>query len=633
MVRKQSPSSSYYKWTTSIGQGAGYDGAYLQRLCWEFDTADFKRATVQRATFSAELMWTPSCQERGVELWRTANISSSTSWNNLPAWGERQNTLSASAGHESCDPYGRTVEFNAIEAANWSATGLHTVVTLGLKAVTETDDQSWKQFPHDVSFSVLYSFPPDKPTLTTFADPAVQCGSVIGGVKPRVRTQLLDDDNDNVKAEFEAYSGSTIVAANKIWSETAEPGSASDTYFTSATRIQNSAGALPPGPYVWRVRAREEAALGQAGDWSDPCTFTVDNSLVQQPGLSVPGGTTWSIDANPVTLTLLPTASGGTVPAGTAYYRWSLNSDSPTSGNVLATGTSKQVPISVSTDKAGVNVLRVWAYNSADSRSVPYVYTFDTNGSSSVFAAQYLFDEGTGATSDDKAGTLDLTGMTGLWGIRGKYRDSGATTELQDNLLQLTAASTPPQTTAPVVATNTSFTVSVWVDTADLTAERIAVSQSSGAVNYFTLGVAPSCGAAPTYACYRFGVWNGSTMKYVESTRGAVGDALEGLVHVVGDISKTGKIRIRVIVDGQIQSNTNDPDRSPPTSTSATGQLVVGGTKTSGAFAKQWVGYIDNVMVMQGLLDDAALVQLDATDGGRCYSARYDTTGITPCAN
>ena len=86
----------------------------------------------------------------------------------------------------------------------------------------------------------------------------------------------------------------------------------------------------------------------------------------------------------------------------------------------------------------------------------------------------------------------------------------------------------------------------------------------------------------------------------------------------MGDISKTGKIRIRVIVDGQIQSNTNDPDRSPPTSTSATGQLVVGGPRPQ-ALRQQWVGYIDNVMVMQGLLDDAALVQLDATDGGRCY--------------
>lgn len=631
MVRKQSPTSSYYKWTSMYGQGAGYDGYYLQRLYWRFDTVDFKHAQIQEATFSAKLLWTPSCQERGVQLWRTGSISSSTSWNNLPSWEFRQNTLSAAAGHDSCDPYGRTMEFNAVEAATWAADGYHNTVTLGLKAVTETDDESWKQFPHTVSLSVQYSFPPNQPSDLGLADPAVACDSVIGGVKPRVRARLVDVDLDNLEAEFEAYTGTTIVAANKIWSETAELGAASGTSFTSATRIQKADGTLPDGQYVWQVRAREASAQNLAGPWSGPCGFTVDNSVVAQPGLSVPGATVWSVDANPVTVTLLPTAAGGPVPANVAYYRWSLNSDSPTSSNVVAVGTSKQVPVSVATDKAGVNVLRVWAYISADSRSVPYVYTFDTN-SSSAFAAQYLFDEGTGSITDDKAGTNDLTGMTGLWGLRGNYRDAGATTELADNFVQLTAASTPPQTANPVVSTNTSFTVSAWVDTSDLTAERVAVSQGAGAINHFTLGVSPTCGTAPsTYACYRFGVWNGTTMQYVESTRSAAGDVLAGLVHVVGDISKTGKARIRVIVDGQIQTDTKN--LSAPAVTSATGQLIVGAAKNTSGFSNRWVGSIDNVMAMQGLLDDAALVQLNATDGGRCYSsARYDA-GITPCAN
>lgn len=641
MVRQQSPSTKFYNWTTSGGQGAGYDGGYLQRLFWELDTSSLIHATISRATFSIRETWTPACTEWGMELWRTLSISSTTTWNTQPHWEDLLDNQQDSAGHPSCNPYGRTMEFNALAGVTFAAAGSDSHLTLGLRAHTESNSSTWKQFQdHNVTLRVTYSFPPDAPSLLSLADPLVPCTTpipVIGGVKPRVSAQLTDADHDNVIAQFEAFSGTTATGTS-MWSENTAPGANSDTRFTSNTRIQKSDGTLPDGTYTWHVRAAEASGFGLVGPWSAPCTFTVDNSLVAKPGLVVPGGTAWNIDGDPTTVTLTPSEIPPyTVPANFSYYRWSLNSSAPTSTNLVPTATNRQQTITVSPNRAGVNILRVWAYSAAGNVSAPYAYTFDTNATNSAFASRYFFDEPITSTSvSDQAGTHPLTVLAGTLASRGTYRVEGSggspSTEVHDGRLLLAGSeATPALSAGTAVSTDQSFTVSAWVDPTNLTGDHVAVSEGGSTGSNFTLGISDTCGASPNvHACYRFGFRNGAgSMVYAESTRLPSQDSAAGLVHIVGDISKTGIGRIRVIVDGNIEENRTA--MTAPTVASS-GPLMIGASGTTSAYSNKWVGSIDNVMVMQGLLDDAALVQLDATDAGRCYVDRYDS-GLTACAH
>lgn len=647
MVRKEQPSTSFYNWFSSNGRWAGNDGTYVERLLWEFDVADLEGAQIDYAEFTGRLLASDSCADHGLELWRTGGINSSTTWSNQPTWVTRLDKRYDSAGHENCNRYGRLVEFNATDAVTYTADAPYPRLILGLRATSETSTASWKLFRHKVSLNVQYRFPPGIPTGLGMSDPTVPCVAgttpVIGGVKPRLLANMFDGDIENLKSEFQVAEGTTISDSTpKFWTEINEDAQHPQrfatelpTVFSTLGRVQNPAGELPDGTYTWRVRAIEVVSGGFAGPWSQPCTFTVDNSLLGTPGLIVPSGTVWSIDADPPEVTVTPLADpGASVPANVAYYRWSLNSDSPTSDPVAATATDKRITIKPRAEKAGLNVLRVWAYSASANRSLPLVYTFDTGGSSGQFSSQYKFDEGSGDTTADQLGAQSLTGMLGNWTLRGTFKADETLPAVDDNMVNLDGTeAAPPMTSGPVIDTAQSFTVSAWSRTAEIAATQTLLSQGSSTQSNFVLGTVADCGGGSS--CYAFGVRDGAgTMRYVYSARTPQQDAFSpALVHLVGDISTAGFARIRIMVDGQLvdsaKTATAVTGTRPPSSGTT---LLVGAGRAAGAYVDKWNGSIDDVTVMQGLLDDAALVQLDALDAGRCYITRTDG-GVTSCAN
>ncbi|WP_332641757.1 LamG-like jellyroll fold domain-containing protein [Aeromicrobium sp.] len=645
MIRKQDPSTEFYKWTSTNGRWAGnYEGT-VQRLLWEFDVTDLVGAQVDSAEFTSRLYGSESCADHGLGLWRTGGINSATNWSNQPSWVTLLQTRYDSAGHDNCNRYGRLLEFNATPAVVYTSDAPWTRLILGLRATAETSTASWKLFLNKASLNVQYRFPPGVPTGLGMSDPTVPCVAgnppVIGGVKPRLLANMFDGDIENLKSEFQVAQGTTIADATpKFWTEINSDAQHPQrnttelpTVFSTLGRVQNSAGELPDGTYTWRVRAVEVSGLN--GPWSEPCTFKVDNSLLGTPGLIVPPGTVWSIDETPPDVTITPLADpSAPVPANVAYYRWSLNSDSPTSDPVTATGADKRATFKPKVDKAGLNVLRVWAYSASANRSLPLVFTFDTGGSSGVFSSQYRFDEGVGNASSDQLGAQPLTGMLDNWAVRGTFKADETLPLVTDNMVSLDGTeAAPPMSSGPVVDTAQSFTASAWSRSPEIASTRTVLSQGSGVQSNFVLGTIADCGGGA--GCYAFGVRDGTgTMRYVYSNRAPQQDAFSpSLVHLVGDISKSGFSRIRIMVGGQLVDSVTSTSAVTGTRPPSAGNtMLVGAGRAGSAYVNKWNGAIDDVMVMQGLLDDAALVQLDAIDAGRCYSTRTDG-GVTPCAN
>jgi len=116
-----------YAWgngSDDLGEGVGQCGVwnnyycgpgYTQRLYFEFSPSSLKGKKVLDATFRVTEPWAFQCDPRWVDLERTGNISSSTTWSGRPSNLDLMVDRDVSAGRGSlCDPDSPTapIEFN-----------------------------------------------------------------------------------------------------------------------------------------------------------------------------------------------------------------------------------------------------------------------------------------------------------------------------------------------------------------------------------------------------------------------------------------------------------------------------------------------------------------------------------------
>src|SRR5690606_36271924 len=115
-VDKKFPNTAYYN-RADADTGVGYEPQYghTKRAFWRFAVFERTRnATIQSATLRTEVTHAFGCTNAKVELWRTGNISSATTWNNQPAKVTRLDTQTVRKGRSGCE--GSGVEFNATAA-------------------------------------------------------------------------------------------------------------------------------------------------------------------------------------------------------------------------------------------------------------------------------------------------------------------------------------------------------------------------------------------------------------------------------------------------------------------------------------------------------------------------------------
>ncbi|MFD3719985.1 FG-GAP-like repeat-containing protein, partial [Streptomyces sp. NPDC058674] len=333
-----------------------------------------------------------SCKSGDIQIWDTAGISTSTSWNNQPAWKRHVDSSGQSYGGRNCPGDSDTIELNVTSAVSDAARWSWPAWTVGLKSATDTVDVSWRKMnPDSARISTRYNTLPNTPADRSM-DPFVPCtGGQIGTTDEVVlRARISDAEDNGLHAEFnwwkeDDYSG-TI---QRPWVAVANGGVAT---------LRIPASQLTGSTYRWDVKGVDEAG---SGPWAGQCSFTLDRS---RPSTK-PGVSSVQFPANnPDNPTFARTEGIFNVTANGVTdvnrYQWYTATD-PTVHTVNAASLGGPGQIKYTPTAAGPHSLYVWSLDAAGNRSDATAYHF--------YAKRKL--------ERDKHGDVNGDGAVDIWSV------------------------------------------------------------------------------------------------------------------------------------------------------------------------------------------------------------------------
>ncbi|MGJ7021369.1 hypothetical protein J2Z78_006930 [Streptomyces griseorubens] len=531
-----------------------------------------------------------------MQLWRTKDISSSTTWNSQNAsgfWIDHLKTEEFAYGYEGCAA--KDAEFEVKSAVQQAANGKWSTMTFGLRASSESDGYGWKRFSDDAYLRVEYNRPPAQLKMS-------QLTMTYGGTcktpypPARVRTlgtiranNVTDPDGDNVGVQFQAkWDGGS-------WSPTRAAGKASGSSF--AISLPSS---IPKNKTVrWYARVFDGAqysAWSHAGAAS-ACYFVYDTSVPQAPTVSS-GEYPESDPANPEDPWYDGVGQYGSftvdgVDSDVTTYWYGINGD-PTSRNKITTSGGAARIAKVLPARPGVNFFTAQAFDSAGNGSEIRTYQYRVKAGQPD-RATWQMDEGAGANQakgSTPPRTLKLLGGTtaeaeGAVGtaVRFNGTDGYADTDLSP------------------VNTTQGFTVSAWVNFDQQPTRSMVVATQPGNI---------TAGFELYYSPVHGWVFN----QHASDTAGAASVMAKAATpapvtvgkwtHVAGSYDATLD-RLRLYVDGQLVG-----EKSWSTPWNARRGLRIGAGSYSGTPGNFFSGAIDDVQIFNRQLEDSEVTQLHA---------------------
>ncbi|MDX2605831.1 LamG domain-containing protein [Streptomyces caniscabiei] len=599
-----SPGTSF--WKTKHALGVGYD-AFVDnkksRSLFQFDTRRVAGKKIIDATFTAYAIWSANCDKRDVDLYRTSQISSSTTWNSQERslkWHAKVDTVSAAKGH-SADCKDGDIEFDATAAVAHTAKAKDTLTTLGLRA-DEGDPIAWKQFmspldPEATSarkprLSITYVTPPDsKPSSVKMSDPKIACSASSAPAQIRDATPRLtatptssDASNASLRPNFELYKGTSTTAT-----------SLKPTTWTDSGTAGTSVTATLDEKVTYKFRARTEYKYTWKGDthslygpWSGYCYFTVDSKGPLLPKVSSAvykecAGT--SCDAADPEQGSVGMTAGFKVEGGAGdvrRYDWWLNGVKL--GSKSFPTNTPTYEIEAAPDKRLTNTLRVQTYDGAGNASPHADYQFRVaKGSDPV--ASWKFDEGSGTTAADSSGnnrTLTLTSTT--W--TDKARLGGA-------LRTANVSGQGGVTAGTVLDTTNSFAVGGWVRLTSKDHISTVATQSGTRAGAFQLYFSQSL---DRWVFNRYAT--DADEPVIVRAQSKKPPVVGAWTHVMG-VYDHNKKQIRLYVNGQLQAATEFT-----TPWAAKGTFEVGRMKASGRYSSWFEGDLDHIQVWNRVVFD-----------------------------
>ncbi|MGH3656001.1 MAG: LamG-like jellyroll fold domain-containing protein [Micromonosporaceae bacterium] len=603
MVMKQYPDQEFHQWSTAGGEGVGYqneNGVSTKRLFWDFSLAYLQDKKVVDAQFSAYETHSWSCTKSTVNLYRTGNVNYATNWNNQPAWSFKLDARWVAHGWSAdCNQWGAWVEFadasiaqsiqNTLDSSspNW--------FNLGLRADSETDPVGWKRFREDALLTIRVSGPP-KISSTHANNPYIPCVSqsaerpVIPKQDPLLNAEIADPDpGDTLRAQFVFETA----GGTDLWATTTAPLARGFTHRAQIPESEIEAGVAIATSFRWGVRAVDSSGLTSAWRF---CYFTIDAVAPGMPRIST---TADEFVLNQPAVFTIGRPAGAT---DVAYYRWSLNNDVPTSGQVPVGSPT----ISVTANTVGPSMLRVWAYDEAGNQTLnSQVGEFRMDVPPAQSTALYPLD----VDDADPSTSTDVTGANALSLAAGVvWAGVGQVPGLEDSSLEFDGSGAAAAATGPVAPSGQNVTVTAWVQVADVSRSRVAVSQDGPGGTAMSLGVKTSCPGGLA-ACYAFTVANPNSPSAVKlasvfSTQPAVADG--SWVHLTGSYSPhTDEVQLYVTAD---PLNVGEPTQGQVAfsgNATASSMFRVGrGTTSAAAAADPWLGRVDDVGVYTGWLSE-----------------------------
>ncbi|MFE3496147.1 LamG domain-containing protein [Streptomyces sp. NPDC059175] len=643
--------------------GPWYCGTdYTNRMYFEFAPTKLAGKYVIDATFRAYETWSFSCSAHDVDLWRTNNISSSTTWpgpTQLDLMGDR--SVSAGRG-DLCSPQqpDSWIEFNdnpsepdenLTKTVRSFADGNFSRLTLMLRAKNENDPDAWKRFKENAELKVVYVIRPGAvtddgvipgngsvqgcstsdatPVVATRVDPMLQA---------RAQT-AVQPANDDERGSLRVHFWVERKLPGGAWTDTAavQFNVPSTGYIVDDTFArQRLAGGVDGALY--RVRSLvqtfwtyEGVTTAISSGYKRWCYFKIDSTAPQEPQITSNGPYT-ACTANECpgnggpgiagSFTVKPNAADKDIQA----YRWRLLTESANDAHRTDSATDGSLTISVVPSTFGEQVLIVEAIDVRDRTGTPAEFHFKVEpGNTAV--GRWQFGEGTGAKSADTAteGSVrhELTlhqqaGTAATWSERGRRGTGDFSLRLNEDVTDPAKQTGYASTAAPSVNTKDSFTVSAWVLLKDGAKTRVVASapgtDKSAAFNLFY-------SASAKKWVFNRAVADAATPAYVSAAADAPNPPLNVWTHLTGvfdtknDLDK-GNDTIQLFVNGRPQGTpitlaTANPAYTPWTSSAG---MTVGGSKAGEYF----LGSIDELAVWQRQLsaDEVRLEnQLQSADG------------------
>ncbi|MGX9887003.1 LamG domain-containing protein [Streptomyces sp. NPDC002276] len=640
---------SDYNWSNGSdneGKGTGHCGSwdgyycgpgYTERLYFQFSPSGLAGKRVLSATFRATESWSFTCDARWVELERTTNISSATTWATRPNNLGTMATRNITAGRGSlCDPSqpAAPIEFTGSKltaAATAFAAGGFSKLTLLVKAQDETDTSAWKRFRDDAVLSVTYVGLPAVPTKTGIVQKnVVTCGSstdpdVIGLVKPylsaTVRTAAGGASGASLRAHFFVQQQNS----DGTWTLVTEPIRPTSGYAGNGSVLTyESPISLSQGP-LYRMAASTRSFYDSGDSYLDShstvttqdwCYFTVDTSGPLPPTVTVASPYVDCTDTDvcdPVggpgtaaKFTFAP-AAGDTDTA----YRYKL-----ASSNVWTTTTTgNTVTVSVTPRLAGTQYLEVEGIDGAGRPGRSAFLKFNVaEGNPEV--GRWRFDDsapGSGATTAADTATAGTRHPATLyntgsgWSSLARRGDGDRSLFLNDTS-DTTRQSGYAATAAPVINTQSSFTVSAWAYLSDTSDYRTVLSETGSDGSGFALYYSPGV----QRWVFLWNWYEGTVRKFAGANADASGVPLRTWTHLTG-VYDSDLRTISLYVNGRAQGL---PVQLPATSnaTAADGTLQFGRANFSAvtpSYVNYWHGRIDEVAVWQRDLTDDEIATED----------------------
>jgi RHS repeat-associated protein len=305
--------------------------------------------------------WSYSCTATEVRIFRLTESYSVTTWNNQPStsavvWAKKSFAKGYSS---SCPDAWITIDggdggdpgYTIVGLIQGLANGTYNNYGFALRAASETNSQSWKQFnssdnaSHQPYLTVTYNSYPNTPTSLSPSSGGYQTTTT-----PVLNGKFSDPDGSTGRVNYEVRlnsNGNLVVAS-------------------STTRAKVSSGSLHPWTipsgnltngtvYKWRARGDDGTDVSS---WTSYRTFTVDTTAPSTPTISSsthPSQSTWyaaSLDDVSASWTASTDATSGVAGYGVV---WDQDPDTIPSGSLQTAATFTRNDVS----PAGVWYLHV----------------------------------------------------------------------------------------------------------------------------------------------------------------------------------------------------------------------------------------------------------------------------------
>ncbi|WP_241826896.1 LamG domain-containing protein [Streptomyces graminilatus] len=604
---------------------------YTERLYFQFAPSGLAGKKVLSATFRATESWSFTCDARWVDLDRTGNISSSTTWSNRPAYLGTMASRDVSAGRSSlCDPSQppAPTEFSGSKltsAVGDLAAGKFSRLTLLLMARDENDTSAWKRFRDDATLSVTYVGLPAVPTKAGIAEGSgISCETnsgapdVIADPTPSLTATVWTATGGGSGASLRAHFYMQKQNSDGSWSTATEPVRPTSGFVGNGTVLTYpSPVTLSEGP-TYRLAVFSRSYYNSGADYleshstvttlKDWCYFKVDTTAPKPPTVTI--GSPYACTANPCA------PGGGPGTPGQFSFSPAPGETNTAYEYRLATSTSwskpilgNKVTVEVTPPLAGTQQLQVKAQDSAGRWGYTAFATFNVAEGKTAIGRWHFDDAAPGSTVTTAADTATegssrhpatlFTGGAG-WSSLARRGEGDRSLWLNDTS-DTTRQSGYAATAAPVVNTQSSFTVSAWAYLSDESDARTVMSETgsdgSGFTLYYSSGI--------QRWVFLWSWYENGVRKYLGANSDAAGVPvpLKVWTHLTGVYNSQDRT-ISLYVNGR-------PQGSPVTLPSTSGATVSDGALqfgragfTPGSYVNYWRGRVDEVAVWQRVLTD-----------------------------